>query len=219
MNYKHYRLEYCNLIKKYQDNPPNAAKVYCEVHHIRPKSLGGTDKPSNLVLLPYEAHVLAHELLFKCYADFPSTSPARISMTKAYQAVCIPRKRSQYIASKKAIGAQKTYTFVSNSGTVFVGTANSFRAKCGLSQEAVWGLTVNKYHTRGGWRIEQKNGRADYSDSSSLDVYTLVNRRKKLKITGNRSYLMATAQLTVDQVRNLCLKRSTVTSCGWRLAK
>lgn len=34
-----------------------------EIHHIVPKSLGGTDKLTNLVLLSHEGHIYAHLLL------------------------------------------------------------------------------------------------------------------------------------------------------------
>lgn len=38
---------------------------YKEAHHIQPRSLGGTDHPSNLVDLTYREHFLAHWLLTK----------------------------------------------------------------------------------------------------------------------------------------------------------
>jgi hypothetical protein len=41
--------------------------VYCERHHIKPRSLGGSDKKSNVVLLTYREHFLAHWLLTKIF--------------------------------------------------------------------------------------------------------------------------------------------------------
>ena len=38
---------------------------YTEVHHIKPRSLGGSDDPSNLVRLTYREHFIAHWLLTK----------------------------------------------------------------------------------------------------------------------------------------------------------
>lgn len=38
---------------------------YTEVHHIKPRSLGGSDHPSNLVRLEYREHFVAHWLLTK----------------------------------------------------------------------------------------------------------------------------------------------------------
>ena len=38
---------------------------YYESHHIIPKSIGGSDINSNLVLLTYREHIIAHYLLIK----------------------------------------------------------------------------------------------------------------------------------------------------------
>lgn len=40
---------------------------YKEVHHIKPKSMGGTDDPSNLVQLTAREHFIAHCLLARIY--------------------------------------------------------------------------------------------------------------------------------------------------------
>lgn len=39
--------------------------VYCERHHIKPRSFGGSDKPNNIVILTFREHFLAHWLLTK----------------------------------------------------------------------------------------------------------------------------------------------------------
>lgn len=40
---------------------------YYEIHHILPKSLGGTDSKDNLIKLTYSDHIFAHELLARIY--------------------------------------------------------------------------------------------------------------------------------------------------------
>ena len=56
---------YYQLINKRQNDILLKEDVYCETHHIIPKSLGGDNQPSNLVnLLPRE-HFMAHLLLTK----------------------------------------------------------------------------------------------------------------------------------------------------------
>lgn len=40
---------------------------YCEIHHILPRCLGGTDDSDNLVKLTYREHYVAHWLLTKIY--------------------------------------------------------------------------------------------------------------------------------------------------------
>jgi hypothetical protein len=56
---------YKNIITKRIAEPLDKSKVYCERHHIIPKSLGGNNEPENLVnLLPRE-HFICHILLTK----------------------------------------------------------------------------------------------------------------------------------------------------------
>lgn len=49
-----------------QPNSDTTTFVYHK-HHIIPKHMGGTDDPSNLVLLTIEQHAEAHRLLFQQY--------------------------------------------------------------------------------------------------------------------------------------------------------
>lgn len=44
---------------------PDSDYVYCENHHIVPRSLGGSDDAANLVLLTYKERLVAHLLLAK----------------------------------------------------------------------------------------------------------------------------------------------------------
>lgn len=58
-------------------------KAYTEVHHIKPKSLGGSDDAANLVRLTYREHFLVHWLLVKfCTgADLRKMQRALFAMT------------------------------------------------------------------------------------------------------------------------------------------
>lgn len=46
-----------------------ATTEYTEIHHIIPRSMGGTDDASNLVNLTPEEHYIVHQLLVKIYPD------------------------------------------------------------------------------------------------------------------------------------------------------
>lgn len=59
-----YQKTYNLLIAKARANPPAG---YCEVHHIVPRCLGGTDDPSNLIRLSARQHFVAHLLLAKAH--------------------------------------------------------------------------------------------------------------------------------------------------------
>lgn len=58
--------------------PPN---TYMEVHHIVPKSVGGSNEKSNLVVFTGKEHFIAHLLLTKIYPDNYKIVAAFILMT------------------------------------------------------------------------------------------------------------------------------------------
>lgn len=51
---------------------------YYELHHIKPKWLGGLDTEDNLVLFTAREHFIAHYLLFKHYKDRSSSAAFHI---------------------------------------------------------------------------------------------------------------------------------------------
>ena len=66
-----------------------------EIHHIIPKSLGGSDDPSNLVALTPKEHCLAHMLLLKIYPD-------SIEMKCAYNFMCTNGSR-HYVETRARV--------------------------------------------------------------------------------------------------------------------
>jgi len=68
MNYLH---QYNLLIKSAQLNPVSG---YTDNHHIIPRSLGGADDISNLVLLSAKQHFVAHHLLYKIHRNREMTN-------------------------------------------------------------------------------------------------------------------------------------------------
>jgi hypothetical protein len=61
-----YVKHYSNLINRAQHRELNSN---CEVHHVIPRCMGGTDDAINLVKLTPEEHFVAHQLLVKIYPD------------------------------------------------------------------------------------------------------------------------------------------------------
>lgn len=60
-----YQASYNELIMRARDRAvPNG---YTEKHHIKPRSLGGSDDDSNLVVLTANEHYLAHYYLYKIH--------------------------------------------------------------------------------------------------------------------------------------------------------
>jgi hypothetical protein len=64
MNYKNI---YDSLIERGQTREP--LNQYVEKHHIKPKCMGGSNNPENLVELTPEEHYVAHQLLIKIYPN------------------------------------------------------------------------------------------------------------------------------------------------------
>ena len=80
-----YKLCYDRLVQNAKER--NVVNGYVEVHHIIPKSHGGSDDNSNLVKLTAREHYIAHLLLVKIH-------PNSITMVKA----------AKFIVTGKQIG-------------------------------------------------------------------------------------------------------------------
>jgi len=63
-----YYLTYFKIINRSRNRLlPDSVKT--EVHHILPRSLGGTDDPENLATLTLKEHWVCHRLLVKFIVD------------------------------------------------------------------------------------------------------------------------------------------------------
>lgn len=60
---------YNNIIKNAKNDEQNRSNVYCEVHHIVPQCIGGTNDNDNLVRLTLKEHYVCHKLLTKIYPN------------------------------------------------------------------------------------------------------------------------------------------------------
>lgn len=72
-----YAVWYSHLIEFRKNNTPSAGG-FTEIHHILPRSMGGSDSDSNLVVLTIREHFVAHLLLAKMF-----TGSSRIKMATA----------------------------------------------------------------------------------------------------------------------------------------
>ena len=84
---KHYD-QLCSTRK--QLNRSKSNDVYYENHHIQPRSLGGNNDQSNLVLLTAREHFIAHLLLYNHYkitggVSFRKMAFALVSMASTYK--------------------------------------------------------------------------------------------------------------------------------------
>lgn len=63
----------------------NSVDFYSEIHHIVPKSIGGTDNPNNLVMFTGREHFIAHMLLWKTYPEDISLMRAAFMMSSRWK--------------------------------------------------------------------------------------------------------------------------------------
>ena len=87
---------YDALVKKAQGCP--VVSEYVEKHHILPRSMGGTNAPSNLVIFTAREHFLAHWLLYRIYR-----TPA---MARAFKLMVNDQKRRRgrdYAAAREVM--------------------------------------------------------------------------------------------------------------------
>jgi len=63
---QHYLNRYNSFIGALKEQTING---YCEIHHIIPRSSGGTDSKDNLIALTARQHFIAHWILWKAYGN------------------------------------------------------------------------------------------------------------------------------------------------------
>lgn len=68
---------YEKFIEKYKTQKLDGV-VYMERHHIIPKHIGGDNSESNIILLTYRQHTLAHLLLYRVYGRFEDLTAYRL---------------------------------------------------------------------------------------------------------------------------------------------
>lgn len=89
---QHHLNRYNNFVKTIQSLGQRNLE-YFETHHIVPKSMGGTDNPSNLVNLKFREHFLAHWMLYMAY-------PQNYKLANAFHFMCnvidkVPERRRE----------------------------------------------------------------------------------------------------------------------------
>jgi uncharacterized protein YlaI len=95
---------------------------YFELHHIIPKSLGGSNKKSNLVLLTAKEHFIAHLLLFKMH-----TGKDKAKMANALFKMCSnnPSQQRQFNARYYEFSKRMLSQYQSGENSTFFGKKHS----------------------------------------------------------------------------------------------
>jgi ribosomal protein S27AE len=90
LNKNKYSKWYFNLMHKARNR--KSFNGYSETHHVIPRSLGGSNDKSNLVVLTAKEHYIAHALLWKM--DFSKSD--HIKMNHAFNAMCITKNSKKH---------------------------------------------------------------------------------------------------------------------------
>lgn len=100
---------------------------YYEIHHIKPKCLGGlpkkpakTSKHQNIIWLTGKEHFIAHKLLAK-------ENPKNVKLTAAFLRMCHSKNCNYEITAEEYEEARKLHALVMQKR--FLGNANPSRGK------------------------------------------------------------------------------------------
>ena len=226
---------YNKLIAYYQQNPPTTG--YCEVHHILPKSLGGSDEPSNFVHLPVKAHLIAHELYFKAHRHYPLDSIEYRQTARAYRAMCYmnnpatnKRERAsnrQLAEAREAMSKMskglnnpaadtKLYTFYHEDGRQVTSTRYDFYTKYNLNKNNLSTIINQGRGSVKGWRLTKKKQRSRCA-SSTLHTF---KHTSGLIITSTAVDFYTDKQYNVTPTGvNRLISGKQLMHQGWRLVQ
>lgn len=89
---QHFVTKYDKFINSIQAIGPRDLD-YFEMHHIKPRCMGGSDNPSNLIKLSFREHFLAHWMLYLAY-------PKNYKLAHAFHMMCnviqnVPERRRE----------------------------------------------------------------------------------------------------------------------------
>lgn len=108
-----YLFHYFKLVEERTKTPLTEGLI--ETHHIIPKSIGGSNKPENLVKLTAREHYIAHKLLIKITSGI-----SREKMIHALWGMsnrCINDPKHNYLTSKRYEYARKLFLEIAGSST------------------------------------------------------------------------------------------------------
>mgnify|MGYP003651641869 CR=1 FL=1 len=140
-----YNIIYNSLVEARQHRPKQTAKGF-ELHHIVPKSFGGTDSTDNLVSLTPKEHFIAHRLLVKINKGERATK-----MALALHRMATGAHKSGYWITAR------TYTYLrqlrSNAYQDWLRTPRGIAFR---ERQRARGKTLKNHKNRGTWSAQRR---------------------------------------------------------------
>lgn len=185
---------------------------YTEIHHILPRSLGGSNDHDNLVTLTAKEHYIAHHLLYKIYQH---TEHAQVMSAAWYCMVKMDKtgnrhNSTQYTKAKEiwntynrgdthATSDKTVYTFVHRNKTTFIGKRWEFCKEYDMNNATV-GLILSGL-VQLNWSL------IDYiSDDFYWPIYELTNGSNIVK--GNHEFILQTCNIQKRDLKSMSEKKS-----------
>ena len=196
-----WNLLYNKHIEKCRLKPTLEGKIYHK-HHIIPRSSGGDDSKSNLIILEYKDHVLAHFILYKsnptnsnwiAYRLMGGISEDKKQLVEQLKLEAISKRKLGKIGSKESVAkAMKT-----RSETISKMTPKERSEKFGNHKEnhPFWGVSrkgkkaANYGQSKGSYKVRSPEGEivCYYSlkeiMNAGFDEGTIKRNRNKGTIT------------------------------------
>lgn len=141
-----------NYIKHYQTlclgrqslNREKSNEVYYECHHIVPKSLGGSDNTTNLVLLTAKEHYLAHLLLYRHYKEIGGEALRKMAFALVSMAAYNnPNMQKEEITSSRTYATIREAARLAVLGRKVEDTTNYQKPKSKAHAEAIRKARLN----------------------------------------------------------------------------
>lgn len=150
-----------------------ASGAYFESHHIKPKALGGSDDPENLIKLTPEDHYFAHLLLAKIHggsmwfavqamgnlpgnSNFSEPLKKRVKFGHVRKAIA-KNYRTNYSGENAFRADSKIYTLRNFDGREESDLRVNLREKTGLDTRAISALIEGSKKSYKGWYYPDKN--------------------------------------------------------------
>lgn len=171
-----YATIYNSIISSAASKNRNKQDSYYEKHHILPRSLGGTNKKSNLVLLTAKEHFICHLLLVKMYKD---DKPKYKKMLHAFMLMRGQNKdQERYINSVIYETLKKEYSVIRSENRK--GKTLSIEQKKKISE------SMKKHHIENEVSIETKKKISDKAKSRKRNPFSDEYKNKMSEIMKQR---------------------------------
>jgi hypothetical protein len=211
-----YQRIYDSLIIKRQKTP---ATGYTERHHILPRSMGGSDDPTNLVVLSGREHWVAHLLLYKIYKNQKMAFACHM-MAMRCEERGIPRVRNSHMYQKvRKVLAKSMHLYTSKKGkansqygTRWICNIELKQNKKILKEEAIpsgWVTGRNK------WNVPKKTEKLDKGFYITNGTQNRIIRSKGKSIPkgwyrGKSNFKLKHTKEGLERIRQGCYsKRGT----------